>query len=87
MLRDQFFVADAVLHRADRAVLVKAASGAANGGLGMDGLGGDDAVVAERQFGGVAGGVLQVHVQIGRAGKPQPVLRMASTCGSEASKA
>ena len=73
MLRDDLFVADAVLHGTDSAVLVEGASNLRDRAAGVNGLGGDDAIVAARKFLGVAGGV-EFRGEIHGSGNAQPVV-------------
>ena len=73
MLRDNFFVAHAVLNRADRAVVIENVRGLFDGDAGMNALGGDDAVVAARNF--LASLVaLSRSGKVRRSRKPQAVL-------------
>ena len=53
---DQFFVAHAVLHRADGAALVEEMRALRDGLLGVHGFGRDNAVVAARQLFSIGGG-------------------------------
>src|SRR5258708_1253351 len=73
VFRDDLFVADAVLHRADSAVLVEGGGNLCDGASGVDGFGGDDAVVAARKFLGIIGSV-ESRSEIGGSGNAQTVL-------------
>src|SRR5450631_2510978 len=73
VFRDDLFVADAVLHGADRAVLIECASNLRDSAPGVDRFGGDDAIVAARQLLGIAGGV-QFRSEIGGSGNAQSVI-------------
>ena len=53
--RNNFFVADTVLNRANRALVVKDIGDLRDCDPGMNRLGRDNAVVAARQFAGIAG--------------------------------
>src|SRR5205807_1597639 len=68
----ELFVAHAVLHRADGAALVEQMRSLRDGDFGVRGLGGDNAVIAAREFFGIAGGA-QAGGEIGGAGKAQAV--------------
>jgi hypothetical protein len=57
VFRDDLFVADTVLHRADSAILVEGAGDLRDGATRVDGFGSDDAIIAARKFLGIAGGI------------------------------
>src|ERR1700675_445756 len=57
VFRYDFFVADTILHRADSAILVERARNLRDGATRVDGLGGDDAIIAARKFLGIAGSI------------------------------
>src|SRR5204862_4655055 len=67
-LGDQLLVADAVLHRADGAAFFEQMGSLRDGDFGVRSLGGDNAVIAARQFFGIAGGA-QARGEIGGAGE------------------
>ena len=73
MLRDDLFVADAVLHGADRAVFVEGARRLRDGDTSVNGLSGDDAKFAVRKFIRIAGGI-QSRGEFGGAGDAQSML-------------
>src|SRR5258708_28400641 len=72
MFRDDFFVANAVLHRAHRCVLTKGMSRLRDGNTRMDCFGRDDAIVAARQLFGITRRV-KIGSEIGSARKSQAV--------------
>src|SRR5580698_4887536 len=72
MLSDNFFVADAVLYRADSAVFIENVGDLCDCGSSVDRLSRHDAVIAAWQTVGIAGG-LEPSGEIGSAGKPQSV--------------
>ena len=69
-LGDEFFVANAVLHRADGAALVEQMRSLRDGDFGVRSLGGDYAVIAARQFFGITRGA-EAGGEIGGAGEAQ----------------
>src|SRR5207245_997679 len=70
-LGDEFFVAHSVLHGTDGAALVEQMCSLRDGDFGVRGLGGANAVIAAREFFGIAGGA-QAGGEIGGAGETQP---------------
>ena len=72
-LRDNFFVTDTVLNRADRALVVKDIGDLRNRDSGMDRLGRDNAVITPGQFLGIAGCV-EASGEVCRSGKSQAAL-------------
>ena len=69
-LGDEFFVADAVLHRADSAALIEQMRSLRDSDLGVRGFSGHDAIIAARQFFGIARSA-QAGGEIGGAGEAQ----------------
>src|SRR5580700_3122382 len=72
-LRNDLFVADSVLNRADRALVIKDVLDLGDCDSGMNRLGRDDAVIAARQLFGVAGRV-EAGGKVFRPRKSQAVL-------------
>src|SRR5579863_1790322 len=72
-LRDNFFVADPVLHGTNRALVIKDVRDLGNCDSSMDRLGRDDPIVAAWQIAGVAGRV-RAGNKICLSGKSQAVL-------------
>jgi hypothetical protein len=73
VFRNDLFVADAVLHGADSAVRVESSGNLRDGATGVDGFGGNDAIVTARKFLGIAGGV-QFGSEIGGSGNAQTAI-------------
>src|ERR1700690_2492219 len=70
---NDLFVANPVLHRADSTRFIEGMGHLRNCAPGMDGLGGNDAIVAMRNFIWIAGGI-QSRRKVRSAGKAQAIL-------------
>src|SRR4029077_3097207 len=72
LFSNDLFIADAILHRTNRAIPVEDMRGSRDCSLRVDGLGRDDAVIAPRQFIGITGSI-QPDSEFRCSGEPKSV--------------